>query len=239
MLSNKLNLSILAIIPARSGSKGLPRKNIIECAGKPLIAWSIEAALKSKYISDVLVTTDSEEIAEVAKDHGAWVPFLRRSNLAQDDSSVTEVVIDVLEKIKKNHVYDFVVLLQPTSPLRRGDHIDAAVEYYLKERRSDYETLASVYEVDPKNLLIFGINDNNNLYSHYGVDLKNSRRQNLPKCYSPNGAIFISPADDFCGFYSENTIPFIMGKNVSIDIDYKADLKKASDMLLISMGESG
>jgi len=110
------SISILAVIPARFGSKGLPRKNILDCAGKPLIAWSIEAALKSKYVTQVLVTTDSEEVANIAKKYGAWVPSLREAYLAQDQSSITEVVKDVLNNMATGFSYDLIVLLQPTSP---------------------------------------------------------------------------------------------------------------------------
>ena len=228
----KLNLSILAIIPARSGSKGLPGKNIIECAGKPLIAWSIEAAIKSKYISDVLVSTDTEDIASVAKIYGAWVPFLRDTLLAEDDSNMNDVVNDVLKNIDDKSIYDLVILLQPTSPLRMVQHIDDAIETYLKKKKSDSDTLVSVYEIDPKCLLAFGIDeDGGNIYSHFEVDLVNPRRQSLPKCYSPNGSIYISSIDNFSGFYSKNTIPFIMSKDVSIDIDYRADLECATKLL--------
>jgi len=233
MTDNISDMPILAIIPARSGSKGLSGKNIIECAGKPLIAWSIEAALKSKYITQVLVTTDAEEIAKVAKNYGAWVPFLRHQGLAQDDSSITDVVKDVLCNADvKMFNYKIVVLLQPTSPLRTAQHIDDAVELYSKLKSSALDTLVSVYQEDSKGLLLFGINsDGGYLYSHSGLDLKNPRRQNLPKCYAPNGAIFIAQTGGFSGFYSKNTIPFIMDKDISVDIDYVDDLRLAEKML--------
>ena len=225
-------LSVLAIIPARSGSKGLPGKNIINCAGRPLISWSIVAAVESKYITRVVVTTDSEEIAEVAKEYGAWVPFLRKPDLAKDDSSITDVVNDVINNIKNQFHHDLVILLQPTSPLRTSIHIDDAIDLYFKKKTGKTDTLVSIYEVDSKCLLAFGIKkDSGNMYSHFGVDLKNLRRQNLPKCYAPNGAIYIAPTNHFTGFYSENTIPFIMDNEVSIDIDYMDDLEKASAVL--------
>jgi len=225
--------SILAIIPARSGSKGLPGKNIIDCAGKPLIAWSIEAALESKYITQVLVTTDSEKIAERAKNYGAWVPFLRRQDLAQDDSSITDVVKDVLNNIEVQRFnYKMVVLLQPTSPLRTTQHIDDAIELYLEKKKSNSDTLVSVCQEDSKGLLLFGIDGGSDyLYSHFGLDLTNPRRQDLPECYIPNGSIYIAQTDSFYGFYSKNIIPFIMNKDISVDIHYADDLKIAENIL--------
>ena len=233
MNDNISDTSILAIIPARSGSTGLPGKNIIDCCGKPLIAWSIDAALKSKYVHRVLVTTDTVEIAKVAKSYGAWVPFLRNKSLAQDDSSITDVVRDVLSNTEvQGFNYKVVVLLQPTSPLRTAQYIDDAIELYLEQNKSNSDTLVSVYRVDSKGLLAFGINnDSGNLYSHFGLDLVNPRRQDLPECYMPNGSIYISQTDKFCGFYSENTIPFVMDNNISIDIDYADDLEIASALL--------
>ena len=225
-------LSVLAIIPARSGSKGLPGKNIINCAGRPLISWSIVAAIESKYITRVVVTTDSEEIAEVAKEYGAWVPFLRKPDLAKNDSSITDVINDVISNIKNQFRYDLVILLQPTSPLRTSIHIDEAIDLYIKKKTDSSDTLVSLYEVDSKCLYAFGIKkDSGNMYSHFGVDLKNLRRQNLPKCYVPNGAIYIATMNFFAGFYTENTIPFIMNKDASIDIDSLDDLEKASAVL--------
>ncbi len=118
MLNQKAN--ILAIIPARRDSKGLPKKNILNCAGKPLIAWTIEAALKAKFIDKVLVSTDCKEIASIAEKYGAWVPFIRPEELATDNASTVDVVKHVITWIKNNNqqLYTIIVLLQPTSPLR-------------------------------------------------------------------------------------------------------------------------
>jgi hypothetical protein len=111
-------------------------------------------------------------------------------------------------------------------------HIDEAIDLYIKKKTDSADTLVSLYEVDSKCLYAFGIKkDSGNMYSHFGVDLKNLRRQNLPKCYVPNGAIYIAPMNFFAGFYTENTIPFIMNKDASIDIDSLDDLEKASAAL--------
>ena len=146
------DLSLLALIPARSGSKGLPNKNTLQCAGKPLIEWSISAAQKVNYIDDVLVTTDSEEIASISMNAGASIPFLRPAFLAEDDSSM----LDVIKHAWDNHLsksgqhYDYVVLLQPTSPLRTSNHIKEAIDFYFTNCKSGADTLSSVYPVSQK-----------------------------------------------------------------------------------------
>lgn len=118
---------MLAVITARGGSKRLPGKNKKDFKGKPLIAWTIEAALSSRYLSRVVVSTDCAEIAKLSLDYGAEVPFLRDSALAQDKTSSSDVLIDVLSKVQKT---DYTVLLQPTSPLRHYKHIDKAYELH-------------------------------------------------------------------------------------------------------------
>jgi CMP-N-acetylneuraminic acid synthetase len=122
----KDNPGILAVIPARGASKRLPDKNILDFAGKPLLAWTIDAALKSKCITNVIVSTEDERIARIAKKHGANVPFLRPASLASDESSTIDVVLDLLSKLSEK--YKYIALLQPTSPLRTSRHIDESFE---------------------------------------------------------------------------------------------------------------
>jgi CMP-N,N'-diacetyllegionaminic acid synthase len=127
------NKKIIAIIPARGGSKGLPGKNIKRLAGKPLIAWTIEQAKKSGWIDKLIVDTDDEKIAEIARKYGAEVPFLRPKELAQDKSSIYDVIFHALDWFKKIGLdFDSVALLEPTSPLRKDDDIDNAVRLFLK-----------------------------------------------------------------------------------------------------------
>ncbi len=123
------NVEVLAIIPARGGSKGVPRKNILPIAGKPLIAWTIDAAKKSEHIDRIIVTTDDEEIADVARQHGADVPFLRPAELAQDDSTDIEFIKHALTWLDQNQQYhpDVVLRLAPTFPLRTSEHIDQGI----------------------------------------------------------------------------------------------------------------
>jgi len=227
------NNSILAIIPARGGSKGLPNKNILNCAGKPLIAWTIEAASKSKYIDRVLVSTDAEEISDISIRYGAWVPYLRPSYLAGDESNTIDVIKDILLKLKDyGESYSYIILLQPTSPLRDYHCIDRAIEKYFSVKKTDLDTMISVKEIDNKIIWTLGENtETNYLYSHFGIDLSNLRRQKLPRCFLPNGAIYIANIKNFDGFYGSNVFSFIMEKDISIDIDNIEDFNKASSYL--------
>jgi CMP-N,N'-diacetyllegionaminic acid synthase len=227
--------SLLAVIPARSGSKGLPNKNIIDCTGRPLIEWSISAAKNVNFIDEVLVSTDSEEISDVARRAGASVPFLRPSKFAADDSSL----LDVVSHAWRNHLssnggyFDYVVLLQPTSPLRTSAHLSAAIKLYFESRQSDEDTLASVFRVNPKIGWLMQVED----YSGYinfcfDVSSKNPQRQKLKPYYLPNGAIFIVKGGMLIdGLYRKNTIPFVMDASDSIDIDTADDLKDADTLL--------
>ena len=123
---------LLAIIPARAGSKRLPGKNIIDFAGKPMISWSIEAALASKYIDNVIVSTEDNNIAKISKRFGAEVPFLRPKELATDEANSVDVIISVLDNLQlRNIFYDYIILLQPTSPLRGVRDINKSIELML------------------------------------------------------------------------------------------------------------
>lgn len=139
---------VLAFIPARGGSKGLPGKNIREMCGKPLIAWTIEKARKSRYLDTILVSTDSEDIAEVAREFGAEVPFLRPAELASDIASTYDVIRHGLAYLKEKHgtEYDYIVLLEPTSPLREDDDIDRMLESLLANA-DEFDSIVSVGEV--------------------------------------------------------------------------------------------
>jgi len=210
----------LAIIPARGGSKAIPRKNIRILAGKPLIAYSIETALKSKYIDKVVVSTDNEEIAKVTGKYEAEV-IKRPRELAKDDSLTIDMVFHALEALKPDYVPEIVVLLQPTSPLRNQEDIDNAVELFLKRNCES----------------VIGVCESNELYWSFGLEDKylkpifeekylKIRRQELPMAYKPNGAIFISTPQNlykYRDFYSKRTIPYVMPDERSIDIDTESD----------------
>lgn len=222
----------IAIIPARSGSKGLLNKNIKLCSGKPLIAWTIEAAKKSKYIDKILVTTDSEEIAEIAKDYGAWAPFIRPASLSSDSASTADVIKHAINFLEaKDYNFEFLVYLQPTSPLRTARHVDHSVEYYHERKNNNSDTLVSVYQVDKKYNWLMKQDSNGYVNFRREVDSVNPQRQKLESLYMPNGAIYIANVEGFDGFYLGNVIPYIMSQETSIDIDTQEDFNKACDEL--------
>lgn len=223
---------IPAIIPARGGSKGLPRKNILKLAGKPMIAWTIEAALNSKYISDVIVSTDDEEIAEISRKYGAQIPFMRPKELATDDSIAIDTYLYTVEKLNleyNKNIEEFVVL-QPTSPLRKSVHINEAIQlFYNKEA----DSVLSFYEnPHPTNWL--KLIDENGYLTNYEKKLELKNRQDYQKTYLPNGAILIlkyALMKKYRTYYFEKTRPYLMDKNSSIDIDDAFELIVAELLL--------
>lgn len=222
---------ILAIIPARSGSKGLKDKNIRILNTKPLIAYTIEAALKSGVFEDVVVSTDSEEYKKISEEYGAWVPFLRSKDLSKDTSSTNEVIEDVILKLKDvGKEYDLLMILQPTSPLRDEEDIRNSVNLlYAKKANS----VVSMCECDHSPLLTKALDENMNL-DGFLSDLKQTRRQDFKKFYRLNGAIYLIKVDYFLkykDFYKENSYAYIMDKNKSIDIDNIYDFNFAEILI--------
>ena len=215
------NKTFLAIIPARGGSKGLPGKNIKVLCGKPLIAWSIEAGLKSKYIDEVMVTTDSKEIADIAKEYGADVPFLRPKELATDTAPTFDVIKHTIdfykEKLKKE--FDYIVLLEPTSPLREVSDIDNAIEQLLN---SYADAIVGICKTEAQNPTFLVLKDDNNYISGYNSSIKVVRRQDIPDVYFFEGTIYISKTDILLKkqtFYHEKTIGYEVPKYKSLEID--------------------
>ncbi len=214
---------VLAIIPARGCSKGLPRKNIIDLAGKPLIAWTIEASLGSKYIINTIVSSDSDEILDVAKNYNSDI-LKRPDELATDISSSEVVVKHVLESIEEK--FDYVALLQPTSPLRDTNDIDNAFEKLFS---SEANALISVCEYDNKILKAFKENKFGYIEGISNNKYPFMRRQDLPKTYISNGAIYIIKVEEFLkneSFFTDKTISYEMNLEKSLDIDTLKDLEK-------------
>ncbi|MDK2820357.1 MAG: hypothetical protein PWP31_322 [Clostridia bacterium] len=213
--------SILAIIPARGGSKGVPRKNIRKVAGKPLIAWTIEEAKKSKFIDRLVVSSEDKEIINIARLWGCEAPFVRPAELARDDTPGIE---PVLHAIKMLSGYDYVVLLQPTSPLRTVEDIDGCIEKCIGRNASACVSVTKpdkspywMYVLDSKDLMNPLIKSNN----------IPGRRQDLPKVYALNGAVYVGKSDYLIknkSFLTKETIGYIMPQNRSIDIDSEEDL---------------
>ena len=210
---------ILAVIPARGGSKGVPHKNIKQLAGKPLIAWTIEAARQSKYITTTIVSTDDEEICAVAKEYGAEVPFIRPPHFAEDD---TPGVAPILHAIEQCPNYDYVVVLQPTSPLRTTEDIDGAIEKMLTHER---DFCVSVAEATQSPYWMYTLKDENNMQPLIDKPLV-VRRQDLPKAYILNGAVYVAKVEELKKtetFLTPETVAYEMPEERSFDIDVERD----------------
>jgi CMP-N-acetylneuraminic acid synthetase len=229
----------LALIPARGGSKGIPRKNIRLVGNKPLIAWTIEAARESELVSRTIVSTEDREIADIAQQYGAEVPCYRPDNLAEDTSDTLDAVLYTLDFLEQKEGYtpDYVVLLQPTSPLRRSEDIDAAILFTI-ERHAD--SVVSICGAKPHPLLSKTLTKNGTLmdYIHGGSDY--SRRQDFPAVYSLNGALYINSISSLKNarkFVIPNTYGYIMPEERSLDIDSPFDLFIADLILTHSINE--
>ena len=215
-----MNKTFLAIIPARGGSKRLPRKNILNLCGKPLIAWSIEAALKSKYISKVVASSDDEEILNISNIFGADI-IKRPDELASDTATTFDAIKHTIDNFKK---YDYIVLLQPTSPLRNEKHIDEAIEL-LEEKQAD--AIVSVCEMDHSPLWSNTLPKDGNMNNFLRDEVLNKRSQDLEKYYRVNGAVYICKTDKLLEnksfFLKDNIFAYIMDRKSSIDIDEEID----------------
>ena len=230
-------MRFLAIIPARSGSKSIPDKNIAPLAGKPLLTYTIESALKSKHLDHVILNTDSPVYADIGRRAGAKVPFLRPAELAQDDTPSIDVVIHTLRWFAENQNYhpDGVILLQPTSPLRQTKHIDEAIDIFLKEQA---DTVVSVIEV-PHRFNPFSIMKmEGKILSNYlpeKTEFNRYRRQEIPKYYARNGpAVLITKTEillEKSCFYGQKILPYLMSEKSSVDIDNFLDLEIAEFLI--------
>jgi CMP-N,N'-diacetyllegionaminic acid synthase len=218
------NKTFLAIIPARGGSKRLARKNVLDLCGKPLIAYSIEAGLKSKYIDKVIVTSDDEEILSISKRYGADI-IVRPDELSNDTATTFDAIKHTIENINK---YDYIVLLQPTSPLRSEKHLDEAIEF-LQQKNA--EAVVSVCETEHSPLWCNTLPEDGSMNSFLKEEILNKRSQDLNKYFRLNGAIYISKTDKLLknkGFFlKENIFAYKMDKKNSIDIDDEFDFKLA------------
>lgn len=223
---------MLAIIPARSGSKGVPKKNIKELAGAPLISYTIKAAKKSEFITRVIVSTDSEEIADVATKYGAEVPFLRPAELATDDAKAIDVYLYTIERLNLENdeqINEFLVLL-PTSPLRNYMDIDQAIKIFKKKNA---DSVISVTETEYPPQWIKRISEKGVLEDYF-QGMNNLNRQEYEKTYIPNGAIYIFKYNVLkkeYNYYTDKTYPYIMPNIRSIDIDTPLDFMIAEYLI--------
>ena len=222
----------IAIIPARSGSKGLKDKNIKLLAGKPLIAYSIDAALKSELFDTVMVSTDSEEYGEIAKNFGAEVPFLRSEETSSDTASSWDAVHEVLVQYSKlGKEFDTFMLLQPTSPLRDANDIKNAYKEMIDKNAN---SIISLCEVDHSPLHCNVLPNDLSLDAFIRDEVKGKRRQDLPIYYRFNGAIYLSKVSYFMedhNIYRNRCFAYVMNKKNSIDIDDEFDFMVASAII--------
>jgi CMP-N,N'-diacetyllegionaminic acid synthase len=219
---------VLAVITARGGSKGLPGKNIRPLGGRPLIAWSIWAAKESQVVDRVIVSTDDPAIAEAARAAGGEVPFMRPEELARDDTPSEPVVLHALAELEEG--YDYVVLLQPTSPFRRAEDIDNAVRL-CQQMRAAACVAVSLAKQSP--WWTFTLDEESRL-SRILPEIPGRRRQDMPKVYYPNGAVFVAEAARFRAqptFYPEDIVGYPMPPERALDIDTKLDFLIAETML--------
>jgi CMP-N,N'-diacetyllegionaminic acid synthase len=227
-----MGLEVLGIIPARGGSKGLPRKNILSLAGKPMIVWTIEAARASTLLDRVIVSTDDREIAAIAETHAAEVPFLRPADLAQDSTPTIDPVLHLLDFLVsvENYRPDYVILLQPTSPLRSTDDIDAAIRIAHARKCS----VVSVTEAAAHPLWMKQVDRDGTLRDFLQSDGRYARRQDLPPVYQLNGAIYLTPYETLLeekSFCPAGACAYIMPAERSLDVDTCWDYQLA-DLLL-------
>jgi CMP-N,N'-diacetyllegionaminic acid synthase len=222
--------TILAIIPARGGSKGVPRKNIRQIGGKPLIAYTIIAAKASNYVDRVILSSDDIEISEVALQYGCDVPFMRSSILSTDTATSTEVILDALVRCPG---YDYLLLLQPTSPLRTTEDIDACIEACLAHNAA---ACVTVSEVKESPFWMYRLGKDQALTPVFPSLNLDARRQDLEPIYSLNGAIYFAKCDWYVehkSFLGPSTIAHIMPTTRSIDLDTEEDFS----LLKILIGE--
>ena len=215
----------IAIIPARSGSKGLPDKNILDLNGHPLMYYTIKAALKSGCFDTVMVSTDSEKYADIAKSCGAEVPFLRSEELSSDTAGSWDVVREVLTQYKvMGNSFDYVALMQPTSPLRNAEDIKNAFKMLS---RDNVHTVVSVTEVEHPVQWCFTMPECGSMKTYAESPYNQMRRQDLETHYRENGAIYIVNASKILNrdynYYGDNCYGYVMPGERSMDIDSRMD----------------
>ena len=224
---------LLALIPARGGSKRIPSKNIHEIGGKPLIAWSIESALKAPSVDRVVVTTDSEEIAKIAIKYGADVPFLRPDDLASDSADSMDSVLHAIRYLENTgDIYEYLLLLQPTSPMRSAEHIEQSIKL-LKEK--DADSIVGVTENEHPVEWCNTLSDDLSMDGFYPDEIKGKQSQDFPKRYRINGAIYLAKTQKVITSHSmilpQKCFAYIMDAVSSVDIDEHIDMEFARYLL--------
>ncbi|MFQ5456320.1 MAG: cytidylyltransferase domain-containing protein [Nitrospirota bacterium] len=218
---------IVAIIPARGGSKGLPGKNLISLLDRPLITWTIESAISSRYLDRVIVSTDDKKIADISEKYGAEIPFIRPGELAMDTTPVMAVISHTIDFFNDRGLsFDYIALLEPTSPLRKEDDIDNAIKELIdSETRAD--SLVSVGEVSLEHPAIMKRIDDGYVKPYEDSSKEIFRRQDLRRVFFPYGVIYLSETGTlirYKTFYQERTIPYIIERWQNYEVDDMFDL---------------
>ncbi len=227
-------MEVLGFIPARANSKGIPGKNIKLLNGKPLIGYTIEEGKKSR-INRLIVSTDSPKIAKTSQAFGAEVPFLRPAELSQDDSAIEDSLLDTINKLKESEGYqpDIIVLLQPTSPLRKADHINDCLDL-LEEKKVDSIVSVSEPIEHPAEMVYWDDTGEMCFLSDLFFQEKKTQRQQYPSFLFLNGAVFAFQYQSFIekkSRFGDKTLPYRMRQIDSIDIDSKGDFTIAEAIL--------
>ena len=224
--------SVLAIIPARGGSKGIPQKNIKNLGGIPLILWTIKAARNAKCIDEIIVSTDDPDIQQISVNAGVRAPFLRDKKLAQDDSLRNDVIKDVLDRFPG---FDYMIFLQPTSPFRKSEQIDDA---FIHMFQNGFLSCVSVKEQHPSPHCIFSLEENNKLSPILKAP-KNTNRQQAKSFYILNGAIYISSVPSFLNSTEPDPLlnsagcAYVMNEEDSMDLDTHIQWKVAEQIIQV------
>ena len=228
------NNKIIAIIPARGGSKRLPNKNILPLDGKRLIEWTIEATIKSKYIDTVVVSSDCDKILDIVQRFTNVIALKRPAEISSDDAKSIDVVVHTLDYFKntKNIIFDYSIFLQPTSPFRDEYDIDNAIEYLFKQKA---DAVIGVTKMDHSPLWSNTLTQSNSMDNFLDENIINTRSQDLEEYYRINGAIYINNIKRLLNenrfIFSNNIYGYKMEQLKSIDIDTKFDLLFAETIL--------
>lgn len=222
---------MIAIIPARGGSKGLPGKNVRPLNGKPLIAYAIEEALKAKHIDRVIISTDDEEIARVAVEYGAELPFMRPAELASDTAMAIDNYIYTIGRLEEEDgkPIDAFVVLQPTSPLRIAEDIDGAIELF--EQKDADSVISYCQEAHPVTWHKY-LDEDGHFVDIFEANIKN--RQENRESYYPNGAVYVFRTSMIRErkYYTDNSYAYVMPRIRSVDIDFIEDFEYAEFLLM-------
>ena len=226
------NKNILGVITARGGSKGILRKNIKDLAGKPLIAYTIEASSAARHLTRTIVSTDDEEIATIAKEHGGDVPFLRPAHLAEDESKSIDVIQDLLSTlVAQGETYGYVMILQPTSPFRTSEDIDSAIQIAVDQDADSVMSMVELSDFSKKKIKKISDSIIEPFFEAEGNE--SSRRQDLEPAYKRNCAIYLTRTDLIMqgDLFGEKSVAYIMPEERSVDINTPYDFSLTEFLL--------